>query len=91
MPQEQLIENFRALVEQVSTHSQTKAGPFVIGCSVYCPPSTEEFRVDVAPFLPSEEDVIEKKELAKQVVDNLIKKSTPEIGDDLLKALPTAK
>ncbi|CAF1505488.1 unnamed protein product [Rotaria sp. Silwood1] len=89
MPQEQLIENFQALIEQVSTHSQTKVGPFVTGCSVYCPPSTEEFRIDVTPFLPSEEDVIEKKEADKQVVDDLIKKSAPEIGDDLLKALPS--
>jgi hypothetical protein len=91
MPDEQLIENFQALIEQVSTHSQTKVGPFVTGCAVYCPPSTEEFRVDVTPFLPSEEDVLEKKELAKQVVDDMIKKSTPEIGDDLLKALPPVK
>ena len=91
MPDEQLIENFQALIEQVSTHSQTKVGPFVTGCSVYCPPSTEEFRVDVTPFLPTEEDVLEKKELAKQVVDDMIKKSTPEIGDDLLKALPPVK
>jgi hypothetical protein len=91
MPDEQLMENFRALVEQLSTHSQTKVGPFVTGCSVYCPPSTEEFRTDVTPFLPSEEDVLEKKELAKQVVDDLIKKSAPEIGDDLLKTLPSVK
>jgi hypothetical protein len=91
MPDEQLIENFQALIEQVSTHSQTKAGPFVTGCSVYCPPSTEEFRVDVTPFLPSEEDVLEKKELAKQVVDDMIKKSAPEMGDDLLKTLPPVK
>jgi hypothetical protein len=91
MPDEQLIENFQALIEQVSTHSQTKAGPFVIGCSVYCPPSTEEFRVDVTPFLPSEEDVLEKKELAKQVVDDMIKKSAPEMSDDILKALPPVK
>jgi hypothetical protein len=91
MSDEQLIENFEALIEQVSTHSQTKVGPFVTGCSVYCPPSIEEFRVDVTPFLPSEEDVLEKKELAKQVVDDMIKKSTPEIGDDLLKTLPTVK
>ncbi len=91
MPDEQLIENFQALIEQVSTHSQTKVGPFVTGCSVYCPPSTEEFRVDVTPFLPTEEDVLEKKELAKQVVDDMIKKSTPDIGDDLLKALPPVK
>ncbi|CAF4545478.1 unnamed protein product [Rotaria socialis] len=91
MPQEQLIENFQALIEQVSTHSQTKVGPFVTGCSVYCPPSTEEFRVDVTPFLPSDEDVIESKELEKQVVDDLIKKSAPEIGDDILKALPPVK
>ncbi len=91
MSDEQLIENFQSLIEQVSTHSQTKAGPFVTGCSVYCPPSTEEFRVDVTPFLPTEEDVLEKKELAKQVVDDMIKKSTPDIGDDLLKALPPVK
>ncbi|CAF2060838.1 unnamed protein product [Rotaria magnacalcarata] len=91
MPQEQLIENFQALIEQVSTHSQTKVGPFVTGCSVYCPPSTEEFRVDVTTFLPSDEDVIESKELEKQVVDDLIKKSAPEIGDDILKALPSVK
>lgn len=91
MPDEQLIENFQAFIEQVSTHSQTKVGPFVTGCSVYCPPSTEEFRVDVTPFLPTEEDVIEKKELAKQVVDDMIKKSAPEIGDDLLKSLPPVK
>ena len=91
MPDAQLIENFQALIEQVSTHSQTKAGPFVTGCSLYCPPSTEEFRVDVTPFLPSEEDVLEKKEMAKQVVDDLIKKSSAEIGDDLLKALPPVK
>ena len=91
MPNEQLVENFQALVEQVSTHSQTKAGPFVLGCSVYCPPSTEEFRVDVTPYLPSEEDVQEKKEIAKQTVDELIKKSAPDVGDDLLKALPSMK
>ncbi len=91
MPDEQLIENFQALIEHVSTHSQTKVGPFVTGCSVYCPPSIEEFRVDVTPFLPSEEDVLEKKELAKQVVDDMIKKSAPEIGDDLLKTLPPIK
>lgn len=91
MPNEQLIENFRALVEQVSTHSQTKVGPFVTRSSVYCPPSTEEFRIDVTPFLPDEEDVLENKEMEKQVVDDLIKKSAPEIGDDLLKTLPTIK
>ncbi len=91
MPDAQLVENFQALVEQVSSHSQTKVGPFVTGCSVYCPPSTEEFRVDVTPFLPSEEDVLEKKEMAKQVMDDMIKKSAPEMGDDLLKALPPVK
>jgi hypothetical protein len=91
MPDEKLIENFQALIEQVSTHSQTKVGPFVTGCSVYCPPSTEEFRVDVTPFLPSEEDVLEKKEMAKQVVDDMIKKAAPDIGEDLLKALPPVK
>jgi hypothetical protein len=47
--------------------------------------------VDVTPFLPSEEDVLEKKELAKQVVDDMIKKSAPEMGDDLLKTLPPVK
>ncbi|UJR38323.1 hypothetical protein I4U23_030993 [Adineta vaga] len=86
MSDQQLTENFQALVEQLTTHSQTKAGPFVVGSSVYCPPSTEEFRVDVTPFLPDEEDVLEKKESAKQVVDDLIKKTTPDIGDDLLKS-----
>lgn len=91
MPDEQLMENFQALIEQVSTHSQTKAGPFVTGCSVYCPPSTEEFRVDATPFLPSDEDVLEKKELAKQAVDDMIKKSAPEVGDELLRALPPVK
>ena len=91
MPDEQLVANFQALIEQVSTHSQTKVGPFVTGCSVYCPPSTEEFRVDVTPYLPSEEDLQDKKELAKQTVDDLIKKSAPEIGEDLLKSLPTLK
>jgi hypothetical protein len=91
MSDQQLIENFQSLIEQVSTHSQTKAGPFVTGCSVYCPPSTEEFRVDVTPFLPSEEDVLEKKELAKQVVDDMIKQTTPDIADDLLKTLPPIK
>ena len=91
MPDQQLIENFQTLVEQLSTHSQTKAGPFVVGCSVYCPPSTEQFRVDVTPFLPSEEDVLEKKELAKQAMDDMIKKAAPEIGDDLLKSLPQVK
>ncbi len=91
MSDQQLTENFQSLIEQVSTHSQTKAGPFVTGCSVYCPPSTEEFRVDVTPFLPSEEDVLEKKELAKQVVDDMIKQTTPDIADDLLKTLPPIK
>jgi len=91
MSDQQLTENFQALIEQVSTHSQTKVGPFVLGSSVYCPPSTEEFRVDVTPFLPTDEDVLEKKELDKQVLDDLIKKSAPEMGDDLLKALPPAK
>lgn len=91
MPDEQLIENFQALVEQVSTHSQTKVGPFVTACTVYCPPSTEEFRVDITPFQPSEEDVIEKKEIAKQLVDDMIKKSAPEMGDDLLKSMPSVK
>ena len=91
MSDEQLTDNFQALIEQVSTHSQTKVGPFVTGASVYCPPSTEEFRVDATPFLPSEEDVLEKKELAKQVVDDMIKKSAPDVGDDLLKSLPAAK
>ena len=91
MPDEQLLANFQALIEQVSTHSQTKVGSFVTGCSIYCPPSTEEFRVDVTPFLPSEEDVLEKKELAKQAVDDMIKKSAPTIGDDLLNSLPPIK
>lgn len=91
MSDEQLTDNFQALIEQVSTHSQTKAGPFVTGCAVYCPPSTEEFRVDVTPFLPSEEDVLEKKELAKQMVDDMIKKSAPDVGDDLLNSLPPVK
>lgn len=91
MSDEHLAENFQALVEQVSTHSQTKAGQFVTASSVYCPPSTEEFRVDVTPFLPSEEEVLEKKELAKQAVDEMIKKSAPDMGDDLLKALPPVK
>ena len=87
MPDEQLIANFQALIEQISTHSQTKVGPFVLSGSIYAPPSTEEFRVDITPHLPNEEDVQERKEMAKQVVDDLIKKSTPEIGDDLLKSL----
>jgi hypothetical protein len=91
MPDEQLLANFHALIEQVSSHSQTKAGPFVTGCSVYCPPSTEEFRADVTPFLPSEEDVLEKKELAKQAVDDMIKTSTPDMVDDLLSSLPPIK
>lgn len=91
MTDEQLTANFHALVEQLSTHSQTKAGPFVIGSSVYCPPSTEEFRVDVTPFLPDEEEVSETKAQAKQVVDDLIKNTTPQIGDDLLKSLPPVK
>ena len=91
MSDEQLMANFQALVEQLTTHSQTKAGPFVLGCSVYCPPSTEEFRVDVTPFLPDDDELMEKKEQAKQVMDDLIKKSAPEMGDDLLKALPPVK
>ena len=91
MPDAQLMNNFQALVEQVSTHSQTKAGPFVTGCTVYCPPSTEEFRVDVTPFLPSDDDVQEKKDVAKQLVNEMIKKAAPEIGDELLKALPPVK
>lgn len=91
MSDEQLTENFEALIEQVSTHSQTKAGPFVTACSVYCPPSTEEFRVDVTPFLLSEEDVLEKKELAKQAVDDMIKRAAPDMGNDLLNSLPPMK
>ena len=91
MPDAQLMNNFQALVEQVSTHSQTKAGPFVTGCTVYCPPSTEEFRVDVTPFLPSDDDVQEKKDVAKQLVNEMIKKAAPEVGDELLKALPPIK
>ncbi|CAF1163624.1 unnamed protein product [Adineta ricciae] len=87
MSNQQLEENFKALLEQLCTHSQTKAGPFVLGSSVYCPPSTEEFRVDVAPYLPDEEDVLDKKESAKQVVDDLIKKSAPDVGDELFKSL----
>ena len=91
MTDEQLIANFQALIEQVTTHSQTKAGPFVLGSSVYCPPSTEDFRVDVTPFLPSDEDLQEKKELAKQAVDEMIKTSAPDVGDELLKSLPPVK
>ena len=91
MSDEHLTENFQALIEQVSTHSQTKAGAFVTGSSVYCPPSTEEFRVDVTPFLPSEEDVLEKKELAKQTVNDMIKRSAPDMGNDLFKSLPPMK
>jgi hypothetical protein len=91
MPDEQLLANFRTLIEQVTTHSQTKVGPFVIGCSIYCPPSTEEFRVDVTPYLPNEDDIQEKKDLAKQTVNEMIKGSTPEMGEDLLKALPPVK
>ena len=87
MSNQQLEENFRALLEQLCTHSQTKAGPFVLGSSVYCPPSIEEFRVDVAPYLPDEEDVLDKKESAKQVVDDLIKNSAPDVGDELFKSL----
>lgn len=87
MSDEQLIDNFRALVEQVSTHSQTKVGPFVLAGSIYSPPSTEEFRVDVTHFLPNEDEVQEKKDLAAQTVDDLIKKSNPNIGEDILKSL----
>ncbi|CAF0986044.1 unnamed protein product [Didymodactylos carnosus] len=88
MGEEKLIENLKTLIQQVCTHRETKLGSFVTSCSLYCPPSVEDFKVDIKEYLPSDEDILdvkEKEEIAKKAALDKIKESGKAFDDEAFK------
>ncbi|XP_054268311.1 39S ribosomal protein L1, mitochondrial-like [Macrosteles quadrilineatus] len=51
MEDSQLEENFQALVNDINTNRPKRPGPFITRVIMSCPPSTENLKVNIEPYL----------------------------------------
>jgi ribosomal protein L1 len=65
-----LVENLKNILLQVLEHKKFDSESFIKSCVLYCPPSTEKFKIDVSRFYekPEEKKVESAKEEVKEEV-----------------------
>jgi ribosomal protein L1 len=61
MTNEQLEENLIVFIKSLCARRSPDLGPFVKGASFLCPPSTENFLVDLTPYMPKSKKQIEEE------------------------------
>lgn len=64
MKDEQLIENYGAVLEALASHRSANLGQFITKCTVECPPSDEEYLIKEHELIPASQ---RKKKVVKLV------------------------